>query len=103
MQELADFRFCDASYESIDRTCRANLVEPRAMLTATTVRLQMQFRQVLAKVDLAVSAEEAKLLMKQYGVSAGAVNGGGFINYNLFCETLQPPPPHINPWKTTTL
>ena len=60
----------------------------------------IQFRQVLAKLDLAVSESEAALLLKKYGVSGKTVNGGGFVCYRRFCADLQPPPPHINPWKT---
>ena len=62
-----------------------------------------QFRQVLAKLELAVTEPEARLLVKKYGVNDKTVNGGGFINYRTFCTDLQPPPPHINPWKTVGL
>ena len=51
----------------------------------------------------AVTEPEARLLVKKYGVNDKTVNGGGFINYRTFCTDLQPPPPHINPWKTVGL
>ena len=60
----------------------------------------IQFRQVLAKLELAVSEPEALMLLKKYGVNDKTVNGGGFVCYRTFCTDLQPPPPHINPWKT---
>ena len=52
--------------------------------------------QVLAMLKLTVSVEETKALLKKYDTT-----GEGFVNYHNFCEFLQPPPPHINPWKTT--
>ena len=57
---------------------------------------ETQFAQVLAMLKLTVSVEETKALLKKYDTT-----GEGFVNYHNFCEFLQPPPPHINPWKTT--
>jgi hypothetical protein len=57
----------------------------------------IQFRQVLAKVELDCTEPEFRALMRKY-----AAHSDGFVCYKLFCDELQPPPPHINPWKTVT-
>ncbi len=54
-----------------------------------------QFKQVLAMLKLPVQADEVAALVRKYDL-----RNDGFINYHSFCTDLQPPPPHINPWKT---
>jgi Ca2+-binding EF-hand superfamily protein len=56
-----------------------------------------QFKQVLAMLKLPVERDGAEMaaLLRKYDLKKD-----GFINYNSFCTDLQPPPPHINPWKT---
>ena len=54
-----------------------------------------QFKQVLAMLKLPVQPHEVAALVRKYDLK-----GDGFVNYHSFCTDLQPPPPHINPWKT---
>jgi hypothetical protein len=57
---------------------------------------KIQFGQVLSRLGLAVSEPEKAVLVKAYESSDGM-----FVNYHDFCNELQPPPPHRNPWKSS--
>jgi hypothetical protein len=88
---------CRIQLEPFFKDFAVNQNSPMRVNNVTDV----QFSQVLSRLGLQVSESQLAALTKKFrSASAGARGGSGFVNFKVFCDVMQPPPAHINPWKT---
>ena len=63
----------------------------------------IQFRQALARVGIEVSDKESALLIRNYqALNLDGPSSATFVNFRAFCDDMQPPEPHRNPWKSSS-